>query len=171
MVTGVDFSDLVDSAMADETHSSLGIRYYRADIAAMPFVFDASVDLALCSLVLQGSPSIHPLLQELRRVLKPEGCLVISVLHPETVVPGSEWFLEWIASDVLCEEGKQGYSMRIEKNGPPVLYFHRTESTYREAYAHAGFRVTLEQVLERLPPDNHGSEARDRRVFWVALCK
>jgi SAM-dependent methyltransferase len=50
---------------------------------------DNEVDLVLCALALTHVPDLEPVLAEFARVLRPGGHLVISDMHPETLLRGS----------------------------------------------------------------------------------
>ena len=47
---------------------------------------DASIDIAVCSLVLGYLPSLEAFFEEMRRVLRSSGCLVITDIHPDTAL-------------------------------------------------------------------------------------
>lgn len=57
------------------------------DLTALP-IPDAQVDLVVCALALTHSPDLTPVMAEFSRVLRPDGHLLISDMHPETVSRG-----------------------------------------------------------------------------------
>ena len=72
-----------------------------ADAAALPFA-DASADLVFSNLALQWCPSLDAVLQECRRILKPEGLLLFSTLGPDTL---KELRQAWTAVERTRPEG------------------------------------------------------------------
>ena len=84
-VTGVDFSRLLDSAIAQETESPRGIRYVKTGLASLDSaVPGGSFDAVVCNLVLHCLPDLEPALKSLAGQLKPGGLLVLSDFHPDT---------------------------------------------------------------------------------------
>ncbi|RZS32474.1 methyltransferase family protein [Herbihabitans rhizosphaerae] len=84
-VIGVDGSpDMLDKARARVP----GGEFLHGDLHNLP-VADESADLVLCALALSHLPSLTEAFAEFARVLRPGGHLVISDLHPESVLRGS----------------------------------------------------------------------------------
>jgi SAM-dependent methyltransferase len=94
----------------------------------LDWVPDASIDLALCALAIEYVDNRVGALRELRRVLRPDGALVLSRLHPtgdwlrhggnyhETRVIGETWEPGWnvrywlVPLEAACEEiGAAGF--------------------------------------------------------------
>lgn len=78
-VTGVDVSGAM-LGLAREKLQGKGVRLVHADIAALPFP-DGSYDAVVCFTVLEFLPHPKETLQEMWRVLKPGGRLVLGVLN------------------------------------------------------------------------------------------
>ncbi|HJP78803.1 MAG TPA: methyltransferase domain-containing protein [Pseudonocardiaceae bacterium] len=57
------------------------------DLRELP-VDDNAVDLVLCTLALTHAPDLDPIFAEFARVLRPGGHLVVSDMHPESVLRG-----------------------------------------------------------------------------------
>jgi len=55
----------------------------------LPFA-DAAFDRIICGLVLDHIPNLKPLFAEMRRVCRPTGFAVISVMHPAIMLRGVE---------------------------------------------------------------------------------
>lgn len=84
-VLGVDSSpDMLDRARERVPEAEFRI----GDLTRLP-VGDGEVDLVVCALALTHVPALGPVLAEFARVLRPGGHLVISDMHPETVLRGS----------------------------------------------------------------------------------
>lgn len=83
-VIGVDQSP----AMLDVARAKLpATRFELATFDALP-VDDASFDVVTCSLALTHTSSLDQPIQEMARVLKPGGWLLLSDLHPVSVLIG-----------------------------------------------------------------------------------
>jgi malonyl-CoA O-methyltransferase len=73
---GIDLSDAMLARARDVTS-----RLVRADLCALP-IGSMSIDLVVCGLALGDVPNLELALKEIRRVLRPRGCIVYSVVHP-----------------------------------------------------------------------------------------
>lgn len=131
-VTGVDFSLNLDYAKAMEEEKPLGIGYHKMDIRCMPIFKKGSFDIIVCNLVLHDYPDLEGPLTEFKRVLKDNGRLVISLLHPCFILPERDtWIYKW----VLVHGGagyteEAAYLVQILENSPEVYYFHRPLQRY-----------------------------------------
>jgi SAM-dependent methyltransferase len=87
VVVGIDFSTaMLARAQTETSGSHLAV----ADLqAALPFR-DETFDAVLCSLVGEHLGDIVSAMTELRRVLKPTGRMVFTVIHPDQVEAGIE---------------------------------------------------------------------------------
>jgi ubiquinone/menaquinone biosynthesis C-methylase UbiE len=87
-VTGVDLSEeMLDLARRKAAGSGLSLDLRVGDVRALPFA-DASFDLAVCALALCHLPDLNPAAQELARVLRPGGRVVVSDFHPFCLLIG-----------------------------------------------------------------------------------
>ena len=87
-VTGIDLSEeMLDLARRKAAGSGLPLDLRVGDVRALPFA-DASFDLAVCALALCHLPDLDPAAQELARVLRPGGRVVISDFHPFCLLIG-----------------------------------------------------------------------------------
>ena len=71
--------DLSDAMLARA--SAAGTPLMRADLSALP-IASMAVDVAVCGLALGDVADLALALAELARVLRPDGCLIYSVVHP-----------------------------------------------------------------------------------------
>lgn len=152
VVTGFDAS----AAMVDLARQRLGedADLHVADLAApLPFA-DAEFDDVVASLVLHYLEDWAGPLAELRRVLKPGGRLIVSVIHPSVyaiVYPDADYFALTRYSEDYTFAGQSAV----------LTYWHRPLHAITDAFASAGFRiVTLSEPPpapdtppELLPPD------------------
>jgi malonyl-CoA O-methyltransferase len=90
-VTGLDFSQ----GMLARARAKAGLhglddnpRFVLQDIAGPLPLADATFDLVLCCLVLDHVQDLDTLLGQLRRITRPDGRLVISVMHPAMMLRG-----------------------------------------------------------------------------------
>lgn len=146
VVTGFDQS----AAMVDLARRRLGAdaRVCVADLAEPLPYEDDEFDVVAASLVLHYLEDWTGPLAELRRVLKPGGRLIVSVIHPAVyaiVYPDADYF------------ALTRYSEDYEMAGRRVVltYWHRPLHAITDAFATAGFRIVT--ISEPPPaPDTPG---------------
>jgi len=166
VVTGFDGS----AAMVDLARKRLGedadVRV--ADLGApLPFA-DDEFDDVVASLVLHYLEDWSGPLAELRRVLKPGGRLIVSVIHPSVyaiVYPEADYF-------ALTE-----YSEDYTFSGQSVVltYWHRPLHAITDAFTAAGFRIATvsepppapDTPPEVLPPDLEAGRSFICFLFFV----
>ena len=86
-VTAVDFSKSM-LARAQQKPGAENITFLQHDLA-QPFPLpSASFDRVLCCLVLDHIANLHNFFTELRRLCRPDGYIVISVMHPAMSLRG-----------------------------------------------------------------------------------
>jgi ubiquinone/menaquinone biosynthesis C-methylase UbiE len=118
-----------------------------ADLGSpLPFP-DGAFDDVVASLVLHYLEDWTEPLAELRRVLKPGGRLIASVMHPllghRVARPGADYFATYQWDDEITTASGQSYVL---------TYWHRPLPAMIDAIVAAGFRIT--KISEPLPaPD------------------
>lgn len=184
-VTGVDISaGLLERAEA-LTNSSLGVSYRSGDICSLDELDDARFDLVLCNLVLLNTPCLDEALSEFRRILRPSGILVFSIVHPafDFYGPG-----DWEMGEKDPNTGRRtGLFFRVdryteeleykrywrtregEKFPEPFSFYHRTISTYVKAILESGLRIVA--LEEPLPSEDSEFFDRERRVPFFMVFK
>jgi len=151
-IIGVDRSP----AMLAKAREKLAEGDFReGDLAALP-VETGSVDAVVCALALVHLPELGRAMAEFSRVLRPDGRVLISDVHPFLIMLG------WQAQ-FRTEGGGAGF-MRL--NGHLL-------SDYGKAAAAAGLRIRTFQEL-RLTPDSAITVATERlpeanHAAWVGL--
>jgi len=109
----------------------------------LPFP-DAAFDDVIASLVLHYLEDWTAPLAELRRVLKPGGRLIMSVMHPihglSLVRPGADYFATHQWSEENTTSAGQSYVL---------TYWHRPLPAMTSAFTAAGFRIA---VISEPPP-------------------
>jgi malonyl-CoA O-methyltransferase len=84
-ILAVDLSDaMIAYAKHREGRQSSLLSYHHLDAASLPLP-DQSADLVFANLLLPWHNEVKRLLQEWRRVLRPEGLLMLSALGPDTL--------------------------------------------------------------------------------------
>ncbi len=140
VVTGFDAS----AAMVDLARQRLGAEadLHVADLGApLPFA-DAEFDDVVASLVLHYLEDWSAPLSELRRVLKPRGRLIASVIHPSVyaiVHPEADYFALTQYSEEYTFDGESAL----------LTYWHRPLHAVTDAFGASGFRIT---TLSEPPP-------------------
>jgi ubiquinone/menaquinone biosynthesis C-methylase UbiE len=157
-VIGVDFSDfMIDKCVqAASELSSLQLEYHCADIRQMKFLPNQSIDKVLSNLCFPNLETqlVQEAFFEFQRVLKPNGALVFSILHPcfEAGLGG------WELGEKDTSGRRRGKFFKIDhyfdektyerlwksSTGPfpqPMTFVHRTLETYFSLLAQASFVV------------------------------
>jgi ubiquinone/menaquinone biosynthesis C-methylase UbiE len=119
-VTGLDPSAEMLREAIDKVPDA---RFVRGSVEAVPFATD-SFDAAVCSLALTHLRGLEPAVQELARVVRPEGELMISDIHPVAATTGAH-------SVVALPDGSYG----VVRNN---VHLH---SHYLAAFLANGFQV------------------------------
>lgn len=126
-VVGCDFSrGMLGRARA----RSRGVRWARADAGRLPFA-DASFDAVVSTEAFHWFPEPRAALAEMRRVLAPEGRLLVSLVNPP---------LEGLS---------RAFRTGSRLLGQPFLW--PTRPRMRRWVEEAGFRVEVQQRVFRLP--------------------
>jgi ubiquinone/menaquinone biosynthesis C-methylase UbiE len=145
-VTGIDFSSKLLEIARNRTPKHLLIRYIHANLEKILEIQSDSFDRIVSLLALQDIQDYRAALQELYRVLRPEGQFFLAITHP---CFGSDG--EWIRD----ERGKKLYwktdryfqereiEMRIDPDSDEnPIGFHRTLSSYYQEIKRAGFMIS-----------------------------
>jgi ubiquinone/menaquinone biosynthesis C-methylase UbiE len=87
-VVGIDLTaEMLGIAAARVPSAS----FVRGDLLRVPAA-DASADLVVCSPALTHVPQLLPALEEIARIVKPGGTVVLSDIHPVAVATGHAFF-------------------------------------------------------------------------------
>ncbi len=146
-VAGADIS----KALVEEAQklSSKEIPFYVAPAHALAFAKDASFDAATIVLAIQNIENIGEVFAEARRVLVPQGRLVLVMMHPAFRIPKkTSWgwddagvqyrrvdgYLSASKSELLVHPGR--------KTSEITISYHRSLQDFSKALAKAGFTIT-----------------------------
>ncbi len=142
--------------------------YLRGSAEAIPFQ-TSSFDLVVTYLTLIDIPDFRRAIQEMTRVLQPDGRLLIANLSPFATT-GDGWVeddqgkRQHFPVDHYLKESSQWYSWR----GIHIENYHRPLSAYMEALIGCG--LILEQYLEPASIEGAGENAEwYRRVPWAHI--
>jgi ubiquinone/menaquinone biosynthesis C-methylase UbiE len=185
-VTAIDLSQrLIETSERLTEEEGISIDYRVDNVCYIESVPDAEFDIVLSNLVLLNVQCLDDAIKEFHRVLKIEGVLVFSIVHPafNFYGPGSWEMGEkdpetnrrdgiYFKIDRYFEEKeyerywktKQG-----EKFPEPISFFHRTLSTYFNSLSSAGFRLL--EFAEPRPTEENQFFDRERRIPFFAVFK
>ena len=161
VVSGFDQSAAMLALAAERLGDDIDLRV--ADLAApLPYP-DAAFDLVVASLSLHYVEDWSAALAEVRRVLAPDGRLLVSVIHPvvyAVVYPDADYF-------ALTQ-----YTEDYVFGGRParMTYWHRPPQDVLNAFIEAGFRIA--QVTEPPPAGDTPADllpTEDGRSFLCFL--
>ena len=133
--------------------------YAVADATALPFA-DSRFDMIVAYNVLMDLDNVPATLREMRRVLRPSGQLVVSVVHPfsdrgtfSSTEPDSPFVLQGTYF------GRQRFEGTEERNGLQMHFAGWSQPL--EAYASAleGAGLAITSLREPVPGHGHGHES------------
>ncbi|MEX0774266.1 MAG: methyltransferase domain-containing protein [Phycisphaeraceae bacterium] len=153
-MTGVDASaDLIRIA---RERSDEAIHYDVADARDLSRFEPASFHLAACILAIQNIEPIGPVFEQVARLLKPGGRLVVAMMHPSFRGPKfASWGWDVVQQtqyrrvDRYLQPRKEAITMHPGRRpGLHTWTFHRPLQTYVKALAQAGLLI---DALEEWP--------------------
>jgi ubiquinone/menaquinone biosynthesis C-methylase UbiE len=144
---GVDRSSTMIGAARDADPDG---EYVVADAAAMPFE-DGSADLAIAFMSLMDMDDMTGAVQEIDRVLEPQGQFVVAVVHP---INSAGQFVPREGVDdapfvIESYLGRRPYTDHLERAGLTMTFhsIHFTLEDYSRAFEAAGFLLSDIQEL------------------------
>jgi len=151
-MVGIDVSKRsIEIAEAFEKKKRMNIQYWVGSICNLSMCDDGSFDAVVSNLVLMDLQDLDTAVKELHRVLKPEGRLVFSIMHPcFSSPPVHGWVREPVDSqrkeDWLYWKVDRYFDRTIEEwryfDFPPTYSFHRPLSDYVKVLLRNGFTIT-----------------------------
>jgi ubiquinone/menaquinone biosynthesis C-methylase UbiE len=185
-ITGIDASKtLIDIAQKKNKSFSYCIRFLVGDASLLDQLLPNSFDVVVCNMALMFIKRFEETIQEVARVLKPQGLFLLSILHPCFLTPGSGWILE--DSPDTGKRNRIGwktdnYHLRLVCHGvmrecdtKETYYFCHTLEDYFRALRKSGFVVM--DLREPLPPkelmekDPDFKAEEKRSIFLIMKCK
>jgi 2-polyprenyl-3-methyl-5-hydroxy-6-metoxy-1,4-benzoquinol methylase len=165
-VTGFDFSENLIERAKTRPNPNSRISYHVMDAtneSQLLSLGERKFDSALCNMALFDMPEIEPLFKALRKLLKPNGVFVFSLMHPAFNNSSITLFAEeWDDGQIQTRYGvkvtryinqflSEGLALRNQPK--PQLYFHRPIKNYMNVAFVNGF--VLDSFDERAFPPNH----------------
>ena len=166
-IVAVDVSaGMLEIARRYEAAEPRGITYVQADVTCPDAIDIGTFDGVVCNMALMDIPSLEPALQTVKRILRPGGWFVFSILHP-CYNPAPSGELQTPEGIVRTVAGyfTEGYWRSDTRPGPPgrVGAYHRMLSTYVNALLDAG--LTIERIAEPRLTGRHAA----RRPVWTEV--
>lgn len=153
-VTAVDYSKKMIEIARKRTSPNLSIDYRHGNCEDLNFLENESFDLIVSNMVIQDLANYEKVFKEMYRLLLNNGSFIFSILHPCFITPVSGWEkkddgekLHWNVDQYFYEGAYEQRMGGQEK----ILLFHRTLTSYVNAFLKAGF--TLEGLVEPKPSE------------------
>lgn len=166
-VTAIDCSDSAIRYTTEKAkEESLQIRHYVRNSNDLYDIDDNVFDIVLCAMMLMDVEDLHGTLQEIFRVLKPDGQVLISILHPCFKPPVEHhWFSE---NDEIMVRVKNYFlpdkwEDKINGIENKVIYRHKTMSEYVKAFIQNGFIII--DMNEPIPTPEQIEKSS--RIAWL----
>lgn len=158
------------------------ISWHIAPAGDMPFVKNASMDIAVVILAIQNIEDAHAVFRECARVLKPGGTLALVMNHPVFRIPehaswgwDAEKKMQYRRIEEYLSESK--HRIKMHPGGDPnvtTISYHRPLEFYFKALAKAGFSVScMEEWLSHKKSQEGpraSAENRIRKEIPLFLC-
>jgi len=163
-VTGIDLSErMIALAREEESARPLGIRYEQMDMADLSAFTRQSFDLVIAYNSLIDVDRYELALLEAARVLRGDGHIGFSLVHPCFSTPGASWEPRRPGMIPLTDTDKlyrkvdhyrpaRPYSFRMWPTAPAeTINYHRPLSDYAAACRDAG--LLIRDIVEPIPDD------------------
>lgn len=168
VVTAVDCSEALLDYVADRVmKEGADIKTLRRNANELTDIQDGVFDIVLCSMMLMDVEDLDGTLKEIHRVIKQNGRVFISILHPCFKPKESKWKLEEDGIKVAIKDyfNPTEWTDRINGVNTPLIYRHRTLSNYIKAFTRNDF--ILADMNEPIPTKEQLRSSS--RIEW--LCK
>lgn len=131
----------------------------------LPFVSE-SFNAVCFNLVLMWLPEIHTISKETKRVLRPNGKLVISLLHPWTALSRID-NSDHCRPKLILEQGvKEGVHMRtVNKTAGPYMYYQRSITEYVTSLMQEGFYLDPDNGIDEVFAPKDSNISLSRKLF------
>ncbi len=151
-VVGVDISKkFIEIARQKEKENPLGIRYYSESLHDMQMFKDKTFDIIVSNLVLMDVADLNKAIIELHRVLKKNGKLILSIMHPCFASPSVRG---WMRKPRDSDRKEDRLYWMVDRyfdrtmetwqfyDWPATYSFHRPLSEYIKVLLKNGFIIT-----------------------------
>lgn len=142
--------DPTPGLLAESKRQDPSSRVLRASGEALPFANDA-FDLVVAYLVLIDIPDFRAGIQEISRVLRPGGQVIVANLNSFTTTNAQAWFkdVDGRRLHVRVDEYFEERAILLKWAGIEIFNWHRPMEAYMQAFLGAG--LTLEAFAEPRP--------------------
>ena len=148
IVTAVDCSEAhIDYAVKKATDEGLSITHLLRNSCDLEGIADGSFDIVLSSMMLMDCEDFDGTVKEIARVLKPNGRVFASVMHPcfngeKMYVKGKRLGKRILVVEDYYNPTIWSAPMGKGKGQPEVLFRHRTLEDYVKTFTKHGLRLT-----------------------------
>jgi SAM-dependent methyltransferase len=165
-VTAVDpVAALVDAARAESSADAYAV----APAAALPFA-DASFHLAVAYNVLMDVEEVPAALGEIARVLRPDGTLMVSIVHPFSDrgrFEGEEPDARFVVDGSYF--GRERFDGAEERGGLRMSFAGWSQPLEAYAAAITGAGLAITALAEPVPDLDHPGVGREHLRRWTRL--
>lgn len=153
-VVGVDASEEAVATARDRFDDDAATAFHHADLTEpLEFAADDSFDLVFCNLVLDHVADWRPAFAEFRRVLRADGVLVFTTIHPMRRYRRHR-------EELTSYYETEAYVTEWADTGARVAQYHRPIGEIVDSLTAAGF--TLDEFREIRPRDRYEAHNSDR---------
>lgn len=166
IVTAADCSEVfIEYAENKAEEEGLTIDHRVLNANTLNDINDNYYDIVLCSMMLMDVEDLDGTLKEIHRVLKQNGKVFISILHPCFKGKETKWMLNNKNIEVLVSDyhNPEEWIGEIKGLNAPILYRHRTLSDYIKAFVRNNFKIT--DMNEPIPTEEQSKMSS--RVAWL----
>jgi len=166
VVTSADCSEVMIEYARNKAHEEdLRIEHYVINANALNDINENYYDVVLCSMMLMDIEDLDGTLKEIHRVLKPNGTVFISILHPCFKGKETKWLKNNGTIEVLVSDyhNPKEWVGEIKGMNAPILYRHRTLSDYIMAFVKNNFKII--DMNEPIPTEE--AAQMSSRVAWL----
>ncbi len=166
-VTAIDCSDMaIDYAITAAEEEKLAIAHLVRNSNDLYEIKDQSYDIVLCAMMMMDVEDLDGTLKEIKRVLKKDGKVFVSILHPCFKPPIEH---HWVKENGIPQVVVKDYFNPTQWDGniagieQPVIYRHKTLSDYVKVFAKNGFYIS--DMNEPIPTEEQ--RAKSERIEWL----
>lgn len=166
-VTAIDCSEMaIEYAISAAEEEGATISHFVRNSNDLYGIADKSFDIVLCAMMLMDVEDLNGTLKEIDRVLKKQGKVFASILHPCFKPPIEH---HWVKENDTVQVVVKNYFSPAEWQGniagieQPVIYRHKTLSEYVKMFAQNGFYIS--DMNEPIPTEEQA--IKSSRIEWL----
>ena len=166
-VTAIDCSEMaIEYAILAAEEKQLEISHFVRNSNDLHGIENESFDVVLCAMMMMDVEDLNGTLKEIRRVLKKQGKVFVSILHPCFKPPIEQhWVKENDEVQVVVKNyfNPTAWQGNIAGITQPVIYRHKTLSEYVKIFMENGFYIS--DMNEPIPTTEQ--TAKSPRIEWL----